>query len=46
MLNASGKLVIVFDEYEVAPGYMGAVSFEIPTEILKDILKEGYLKDN
>ena len=43
-VNGSGKLVVVFDEYEVAPGYMGAVSFEIPTSLLKDIVKEGYLK--
>lgn len=31
--NEKGNLVIVFGEYEVAPGYMGAVSFEIPPEI-------------
>lgn len=43
-VNESGTLVIVFDEYEVAPGYMGVVSFEIPTEVVKDIVKEGYLK--
>ncbi len=32
------KLVISFDEYEVAPGYMGAVEFKIPTEVISDIL--------
>lgn len=32
------KLVISFDKYEVAPGYMGAVTFEIPTEVVKDLL--------
>lgn len=32
------KLVISFDEYEVAPGYMGAVEFEIPTEAISDLL--------
>ncbi|EOS24012.1 hypothetical protein C806_02451 [Lachnospiraceae bacterium 3-1] len=42
-VNESGKLVIVFDEYQVAPGYMGVVTFEIPTEIVKDIVKDGYL---
>lgn len=42
-VNESGKLVIVFDEYEVAPGYMGIVTFEIPTEAVKDIIKDGYL---
>ncbi|KAB2329953.1 DUF3298 and DUF4163 domain-containing protein [Cytobacillus depressus] len=31
-------LVISFDEYEVAPGYMGAVEFKIPTEVISDIL--------
>ena len=43
-VNESGKLVIVFDEYEVAPGYMGAVSFEIPTGILTDIIRDGFIK--
>lgn len=43
-VNESGRLVIVFDEYEVAPGSMGVVSFEIPTEVVKDIVKDGYLK--
>ncbi|KAA0948494.1 DUF3298 domain-containing protein [Sporosarcina sp. ANT_H38] len=32
------KLVISFDKYEVAPGYMGVVTFEIPSVILKDLL--------
>ena len=30
--NQKGEIVIVFDEYQVAPGYMGAVSFTIPPE--------------
>lgn len=42
-VNKSGKLVVVFDEYEVAPGYMGVVSFEIPSEVVSGIVKEGYL---
>ncbi|MFJ7953406.1 DUF3298 domain-containing protein [Lysinibacillus sp. NPDC096418] len=37
-INNSGKLVISFDKYEVAPGYMGIVEFEIPTEVLQDAL--------
>lgn len=37
-ITADNKLVISFDKYEVAPGYMGVVEFEIPTEIIKDIL--------
>lgn len=32
------KLVISFDKYEVAPGYMGVVTFEIPTEVVKNLL--------
>lgn len=32
--NQSGELVIVFDEYEVAPGYMGAVEFTIPSSVI------------
>lgn len=32
------KLVISFDKYEVAPGYMGVVTFEIPSEILENLL--------
>lgn len=42
-INNSGKLTIVFDEYQVAPGSMGVVAFEIPTEAVSDILKDGYL---
>jgi hypothetical protein len=42
-VNQSGKLVIVFDEYEVAPGYMGPVSFEIPSDVISSVVKEGYL---
>lgn len=38
-INEKGNLVIAFDEYEVAPGYMGAVTFEIPREELASILK-------
>jgi len=31
-------LVISFDKYEVGPGYMGIQEFEIPTEVIADIL--------
>lgn len=34
-LNEAGELVIVFGEYEVAPGYMGTVSFTIPKDVTK-----------
>ena len=43
-VNENGKLTIVFDEYEVAPGYMGSVEFEIPTEVVQDLVQEGFLK--
>lgn len=43
-VNENGRLTIVFDEYEVAPGYMGSVEFEIPTEVVQDLVQEGFLK--
>ena len=36
-LNAEGALVIVFDEYEVAPGSMGMPEFAIPAAALAEI---------
>jgi hypothetical protein len=36
--NTKGELVIVFDKYEVAPGYMGEVEFTIPGEITDDTM--------
>lgn len=38
-LNDQGQIVICFDEYEVAPGYMGLVEFTIEDEAVADILK-------
>ena len=35
--NENGDLVIVFDEYTVAPGYMGVVEFTIPKSVTGDI---------
>lgn len=35
--DEAGRLVISFDEYSVAPGYMGAVSFTIPKELTGDL---------
>lgn len=32
-INDAGHLVLVFDEYEVAPGSMGVVEIEIPGEV-------------
>lgn len=33
-LNEQNELVIVFDEYEVAPGFMGIVEFTIPKDVV------------
>lgn len=38
-INESGNLVISYDEGEVAPMYMGVVTFEIPAEVLAEIYK-------
>ncbi|MDD1504628.1 DUF3298 domain-containing protein [Lysinibacillus sp. CNPSo 3705] len=43
-ISDKGKLVISFDKYEVAPGYMGVVEFEIPTNVLKkDLVSSNYI---
>jgi Protein of unknown function (DUF3298) len=44
-ISSNNKLVISFDKYEVAPGYMGVVEFEIPTEELSKVLVSNeYIK--
>lgn len=44
-LTDKGKLVISFDKYTVAPGYMGVLEFEIPTDIISDLLvSDQYVK--
>lgn len=44
-INSDLKLVIVFNEYEVAPGAMGIVEFVIPTEVIQDLLvSNAYVK--
>jgi len=40
-INDEGKLVIAFDEYEVASGAMGTPEFVIPTELIAGMLAEG-----
>ena len=40
--NKKGKLVIPFDEYEVAPGSMGCPEFVIDNKIIKEILKPEF----
>ena len=42
-INGQNKLVIVFEEYEVAPGNMGRPEFVIDTSILKSILPQPSL---
>lgn len=37
-INNDGKIVILFNKYEVAAGYMGAPEFVIPTEVVSNIL--------
>lgn len=36
-LNQDGNLVIVFDEYDAAPGYMGMLEFVIPDDVTAGI---------
>lgn len=44
-INTESKLVISFDKYEVAPGYMGVIEFVIPTEILSNsLVSNEYIK--
>ncbi|HWI49311.1 MAG TPA: RsiV family protein, partial [Rummeliibacillus sp.] len=44
-INKHHQLVIAFDKYEVAPGYMGLVEFKIPTKIIqKDLVSNQYIK--
>ncbi|MEG2786890.1 MAG: DUF3298 domain-containing protein [Romboutsia sp.] len=37
-INEKGELIICFDKYEVAPGYMGLVEFTIPKEVIKSLM--------
>jgi hypothetical protein len=44
-INSKNQLVISFDKYEVAPGYMGIQEFVIPTEVISDLLvSHNYVK--
>ncbi|OLS03792.1 RsiV family protein [Tissierella creatinophila] len=44
-IDENSNLIISFDEYEVAPGFMGVLEFTIPTKILSDILiSNDYIK--
>lgn len=37
--DAEGNLVFVFDEYEVAPGYMGAQEFTVEKAVFEEMLR-------
>lgn len=37
--NENDEIVIEFDEYEAAPGYMGIVSFTIPRNVTEAMLR-------
>ena len=36
---ADGSLVLVFDEYTIAPGFMGMPEFTIPADVYENLLK-------
>ncbi len=38
-IDSFDRLVIVFDEYEVAPGFMGSPEFIIPNRVLEEIAR-------
>ena len=38
-INDNGNIVICFDKYDVAAGAQGCPEFEIPNEVIKNILK-------
>lgn len=42
-ISEDSKLIIVFNEYEIAPGYMGKLEFIIPTNLIEDILEDNYI---
>ncbi len=41
--NDNGDLVISFDKYEIAPGYMGLPEFVIEKKEINKIMKDKYL---
>jgi len=44
-ITDAGKLVMSFNDFEIAPGFMGVVIVEIPTELLQDVLMSNqYIK--
>lgn len=44
-ITADHKLTISFDKYEVAPGSMGVITFDIPTDVIKEnLISDYYIK--
>lgn len=44
-ITDTGKLVLSFNDFEIAPGFMGVVTVELPTELLQDVLMSNqYIK--
>jgi len=44
-INNEGKLVMVFNKYDVAPGYMGSVEFVIPTDVISgELVSHKYIQ--
>lgn len=41
-IDEDGDLVLCFDEYEVAPGYMGPVNFKVPQRVYRADLHAKY----
>lgn len=39
-LSENGNIVIVFDKYEVGPGYMGTPEFEIPEDLYSQFIRK------
>ncbi|GAA0711070.1 anti-sigma-V factor rsiV [Paraclostridium ghonii] len=37
-INKDGEIVVCFDKYEVAPGYIGLVEFTIPNDIIQPLM--------
>ena len=40
--DKNGNLVIVYDKYEIAPGYMGTPEFTVDKKLIEDFLKPAY----
>lgn len=44
-ITKNNELIIYFDQFEAAPGYMGAVKFKIPTSVIQgNLVSNHYIK--